>query len=241
MLETLTKLIVDPIFKGDLYNPLNTAIYAVIFILSVEAFWKLFAKREKQNELRSAALPFIILGGLIRFADSRWWPRNPLTVTPGVFFMVLFLFLGLYKWLGPKKTRSVGVLLSILVLAIDFLILRFTKVFWLVPVLGMTYGLYLLFRNLKFMDDVFAWVPHIFEAWITSFGVYFGLIEEHVLARSLMEVNPFLFGLVKTLLIPVIMYLIKDTEKKQRFFVGTIIGAIGIGPGLRDLLEFLSL
>lgn len=241
VLETLKNLVIDPIIRGDLYNPVNTAIYAVLFIAGVEVLWKYFARKENQKEMRMAILPFIVLAGLVRFADSRWWPRNPLTVTPGIFILISGLFIGLYKWLGPKRTREVGTTLAVIVLLLNSAYLHFTKALWILPVLAITAVWFFILRKLPFMSDYFAWTPHIFEAWITSFGVYFGLIEEHVLARSLMQFNPFAFGLVKTLLIPVIMYLIRDTEKSQKVYVGTIIGAIGLGPAIRDLFEFLSL
>jgi|GEM_PF-2903262 len=241
VLEALKNLVIDPIVKGDLYNPLNTAIYAVLFIAGVEVLWKYFARHKNQKDLRGAVVPFVVLAGLVRFADSRWWPRNPLIVTPGIFILIAGLFIGLYKWLGPKKTREVGTTLAVIVLVLDTLYLKFSKALWILPVLIITVVWVFILRKLPFMKDYFAWTPHIFEAWITSFGVYLGLIEEHVLARSLMTFNPLLFGLVKTLLIPVIMYLIKDTEKSQKIYVGTIIGAIGLGPGIRDFLEFLSL
>ncbi|MBR9689671.1 MAG: DUF63 family protein, partial [Candidatus Altiarchaeota archaeon] len=162
-------------------------------------------------------------------------------VTPGIFFVIVAAFTFSFKFFGPKRTREIGWALTVLMFLLVLQFLRMSKVFWMIPLSAIVYIIYKLYSRLDFMKDSWAWLPHIFEAWVTSFGVFFGLIEEQVLAGAIMQGNPFAFGIVKTLLIPVIMYLIKDTEKVQKIYIGSVIGALGLGPGIRDLLELLSL
>ncbi len=241
MLDFLWENVFRPIFQQEGYNPYNTAFYALAVIALVELYWKYFVRGLDGREFRRAALPFMVLAGAFRFLNNRLFPQNFFTVTPGIFLLFIVLFTVLYIAVGPRRTEQAGWALAGLALLAGTPYLRFGRAAYAIPPLLITPAVAYLYRRLPFMGDLFAWVPHIFEAWITSFGVMAGLIEEHVLAGALMSYNPLLFGLIKTALLPLIMYLIKDAEEGERLFVGTVIGALGIGPGLRDLLELLSL
>jgi len=241
VLNFLKERIWNPLVQGQNYNPFNTLFYALLFIAVVEAYWRLFAGKPDQKKFRRAAVPFIVLGGLLRFADTRLLPHNILLVTPGVYLLVLAAFSVLYRFVGAEGTFKAGVAASAVLLLLELPLLHFAEAVMLVPVLLITWAVTTLYGRIRFMKDRFAWVPHVFEAWVTSFGVYAGLMEEHVIAGALMGYNPFLFGLVKTALLPLIMWLLRDTEKKQKVYVGTVIGLLGLGPGVRDLMELLSL
>ena len=241
MLDFLKDRIWDPIFLREGYNSYSTIAFALLFIVAVELYWKFFARNKDQKKFRKAAIPFIVLGGLLRFADSRLVPANLLTVTPGVFFLVLAVFSVLYTSVGADTTWKLGIGASVLLLLAELPLLGFSQVLLVLPVAAICPVAFWFFGKFPFMEDGFAWKPHVFEAWVTSFGVYAGLIEEHVVAGALMGYSPFLFGVVKTALLPLIMWLLRDTEKKQKIYVGTVIGMLGLGPGLRDLLELLSL
>jgi uncharacterized membrane protein len=241
VLEFLKNRLWDPMFTREGYNIYSTLFIAILFIVAVEIYWKLFAKKRDQKKLRAAAVPFIIAGGALRFLDSRAIPASLATITPGVYFLVLILFTLLIHFFGEAKAKNIGWVICGISLAVSLFFLHFSKVLYVLPAVAFTFIFWKLYSKLGIMKDGFAWIPHVFEAWITSFGVMAGLVEEHVLAGMLMGLNPLFFGVFKSLVIPLIMHMIKDTEGKQKVYIGTIIGLIGLGPGIRDLLELLSL
>jgi uncharacterized membrane protein len=241
VLEFLKDRVWDPIFLREGYNPYSTLAFALLFIAVVEIYWRFFAKGMDQRKFRRAAVPFIVLGGLLRFADSRLVTASAFTVTPGVYFLVLAVFSLLYRFIGADTTWKIGTGASAALLLVELPLLGFSRALLVIPVAVICLAVFRLFGRLDFMKDGFAWKPHVFEAWVTSFGVYAGLMEEHVVAGALMGYSPFLFGLVKTAMLPLIMWLLRGTEKKQKLYVGTVIGMLGLGPGIRDLMELLSL
>jgi uncharacterized membrane protein len=241
VLEFLKIRLWDPMFTREGYNIYSTLFIAIIFIVAVEAYWTLFAKKRDQKKMRAAAIPFIIAGGAIRFLDSRAFPPSLATITPGIYFVLLLLFTLLIHFFGELRTEKIGRVICGTSLIVGAMFLGFSKALYVLPALAFTFAFSKSYLKLKIMKDGFAWIPHIFEAWITSFGVMAGLVEEHVFAGLLMSINPLVFGLFKSLVIPLIMYMIKDTEGKQKIYIGTVIGLIGLGPAVRDLLELLSL
>ncbi len=228
-------------FTREGYNPFSTILLAFLLISFVEFYWKFFAKKHNQKELRFAVIPFILFGGILRFLDSRALSPNLLTITPGIYFLLAAIFTLCIHFFSYSKTRKIGITLSIIALLFSFSYLNFSKTFFALAVFPFYYLFTKIYNKFPLMKDSFAWKPHIFEAWVTSFGVMAGLMEEHVLAGALMNIHPLLFGLLKSLLIPLIIYLVKDTKGEQKIYIGTIIGLIGLGPGLRDLLELFSL
>lgn len=241
VLDFLKEYLWEPMVHGQGYNPVNTLFIALFFVGAVEVYWRFFAGKANQSDFRRASIPFMVLGGLLRFADARLFPHSVLMVTPGVYLVVLAAFSLFYRFAGADMTQRLGWLAAAVALLLVLPFLAFGQALLLLPVGAVCVLVSWAYGRLKFMEDCFAWMPHVFEAWITSFGVWAGLVEEHVIAGALMGYSPFVFGLVKTLMLPLIMWLIRDTEKKQRAYVGTIIGMIGLGPGVRDLMELLSL
>jgi uncharacterized membrane protein len=239
VLEFLREKLWEPIATGEGYNPFNTGVYAVLFIALVELYWR-FARRFDQEEFRNALLPFVVAAGAVRFLDGRLLPHSALTVTPGIFLLTLMTFTALYSWLGAERAQKAGLAMAGLSAAACLPYLGLARAYYTLPVAAIYLAVGRLYSRWDFMADDFAWKPHLFEAWVTSFGVLAGLREEHVIAGALMQSSPFVFGAVKTLLLPVIMLLLRDTEERQRKYVGTAIGALGLGPGIRDLLELLS-
>jgi len=241
VLEFLKTKLWTPMFTREGYNPYSTILLAFLLVSFVELYWKFFAKKQNQKKLRFAVIPFIVFGGVLRFLDSRALSPRLLTITPGIYFFLAALFTLCIHFFDYKKTRKIGEVLAVIAILFSLPYLNFSKSLFSLAVFPFYFLFTKLYSKLPLMKDSFAWKPHIFEAWITSFGVMAGLMEEHVLAGALMNIHPLLFGLLKSLLIPLIMYLIKDTKGEQKIYIGTIIGLIGLGPGLRDLLELFSL
>ena len=240
MLDFIVEKLWRPIVERTGYTPYTTAAMAVLFVFAVEIIWK-FVRKVDQKELRATAIPWIVLAGLVRFADSRAFPASVITNTPGIFVLMIGLFGLSLLAAGFDRTRKLGIILAIAFVIVDLPFLGFSRAAYLIPIILICLAVRNIYSRFGFMSDSFSWRPHIFEAWVTSFGVYAGLIEEHVLANIIMGINPFLFGVVKTLLMPVIVYLIKDLEGSQKLYIGTVVGAIGLVPGIRDMLELLSL
>ena len=238
MFRLLQEKLFQPLLYGSGYTPVTTAFVAVLFLIVFYALWG-FARRYDQRELRRAAYPWFIAGGMIRFLDPRL-VSTPLLRTPLIWFLLAFAFI-LFANRSLKSARTAGIALIALALPADLLFLNFNRTGEALGAITVTFLLYLVLRKLPWMSDISAWLPQLFEAWITSFGVYAGLREEHVLANVLMNIDPFLFGAVKTVVIAAVFYLLKDMREEERIYAGTAIAALGAGPGIRDLLELLSL
>lgn len=221
------------------YTPAITLAVAVGYALLVFAFWKV-AKRWDQKEFRATFLPWLVFAGLLRFADGPLIVPSPLTATPGIYLLVTALFL-LTTTFSLEFAKEVGYVLSIVFGIAIVQVLNFSV--WglvLLSVIPMVAS-YFLIRQISWMGSPLPWMSHIFEAWISSFGVMAGLFEEHVIAGALMTIHPLVFGVVKTVLIILIFYLIRNERGEEGVFLRTAILTLGLAAGIRNLMEMLSI
>jgi len=229
----------NPIFLRQGYNPYTTLLMAFGYALLVFAFWKV-ARRWKQKDFRKAFLPWLVFAGLLRFADGSLIAPSPLTATPGIYIAVPLLFLA-FALSDLEFAKEVGYLLAVIFAIASIQILRMSA--WRLALLStvpMAVS-YFAIRNIPWMRDPLPWMSHVFEAWISGFGVMAGLFEEHVVAKSLMSIHPLIFSLLKTLLLVAVFYLIKDEKGEEGIFLRTAIMSLGMAAGVRNLMEMLSL
>ncbi|MBR9679541.1 MAG: DUF63 family protein [Candidatus Altiarchaeota archaeon] len=229
-----------PIFERQGYTALSTLFMAGFFVVLVEIYWR-FAQKFDQTKFRNSLLPWILVSGPFRFLSGRLWPESLWNVTPGIFLLICAVFSALLFFTGYDLTRKIGYIISLALLLLSIQFLRFSALSYVSLALIVSFVAIFLLSKLAWMKDWLAWAPHVLESWISSFGVMAGLTELHILAGGLMSVHPILFGLVKTAFLPIIFWFLRDTEASQKTFLGTIILALGFGPGLRDLLELLSI
>ncbi|HDR53312.1 MAG TPA: hypothetical protein ENN60_01385 [archaeon] len=204
---------------------------ALGFTLGVFLYWQV-ARRWDQQKFRLSLLPWLILGGLIGFARLHGmvvgvWPSHP----AWSYLLLLLVFTVLAMWkLG--HARDAGWVLALVFGLASVQVFQFTRVAWVfLSVMPITLS-YLALSQFKWMKDVVAWLPHICEAWIGSFGALAGG------AGALSAIG---FGLAKTAIMPLVFYLIKDEKKESGTYMRTAIMALGISQAVSELVRLLSL
>jgi len=234
----MEKNLIQPLFYGSGYTLYTTLLAALLFVGAFYGVWE-YARKFDQRKFRRALFPWMLAGGALRFLDPRLI-HSTLTITPGIWFVIGIPFL-LLSSIDLELAEKTGWLLFAALLPFDYLFLRFSKLLYVMGALMLTVIFFAILSRIRWMDDTFAWLPHLFEAWITSFGVMAGLREEHVIAGFLMRIHPLLFGSVKTFILTVVFYLLRDLKNDEKVYAGTAIATLAVGPALRDLLELLSL
>ncbi len=235
VLNELSSKLIKPVFTGEGYNALNTAFLALGFLLLVENYWK-FAKKFDQKKLREAIIPWVLFGALLRFLDSKAWEHSAVTVTPLVWLLVLGLFT-LSLSLGLRFARNLGALLALALFLRALPFIDFQKLLETLPFLILVLSFLFFLKRLKLRHS-FIWAPHIFEAFVSSYAVSLGFYEEHVVARAIMSLNPWLFALIKMIIAVLVSKAVPDDEEGE--FIATVLGILGLGPGLRNYLELVS-
>ena len=198
--------------------------------------------------IAQAAYPFLL--------SSRILDYGPLTVTPGIYVMTAFLFLGFialgWKMKQPYLAAGAGLaggLLNLLLLlpmmkhwdyamldiglmllvgAIAYFVLKYKDRKHLLPVMGQA------------LDGAATWIA------IDFFGPASGnnYFEQHVLSSAIGTSTPLGFGLFFLLKIGFASLAVwairkEDLDERVKSLVLLVITIIGFAPGLRDLLRML--
>ncbi|WP_148882085.1 DUF63 family protein [Thermococcus aciditolerans] len=240
----------EPMFTRSGYNPVNTLVYALLLGFGVIYSYKYIIKplRIKVDErLFLAVTPMVIFGSMVRaLVDGGVLPKNPLILTPGIFFTAFVLILpalaadakmGTY----PKITTAWGALLA---LWANYLLVINAKSWE-------PYGLTLIHTAVSFAA-VFAfyrWRPfdrlylypvlaHYFDIASTVVAIHFyGYREVHWLENVLVNhLGAYSYYPWITLILVVVYYglkyLVPDEEERRFWYLAIYI--LGLGPAIRD-------
>ncbi len=242
--------LLEPIRLGTGYNPVNTVVLAVLFcLLAVFVFRLLKLWKVKMARFSKAFFPFIILGGIVRsLTDTGIYPHNPLFVTPGIYLVVAAVFLACLL-LEKRFKRELAWPAGWLLVAANLVLMRPVHVEVVVAtiaVAAISFGavfLTLKKLNWKFMKDRLnqaALAGHLFEAAATFVAIdFFGYGEQHVIAGGLIGLTGTAVSLIllKALVVPIVLKLAQEAEPEERTYLVTLILALGLGPGIRDMLS----
>lgn len=262
------KYLIMPIFQGTGYNPVNTLVLAGLFYLLALVsyrYLKSFIGLKSMDYFAWAALPYIVLGGVMRsLTDAGTYPgiawqagicgtsvnlSEALFVTPGAYALplsILFIAVFLEKRLGKSEVASN---LGWLLVAANLFLLRSIRtevILGTLAVAGVVFAiaavLYKILK-LKFMDDPYsrlALAAQLFEGSATFVGVsFYGYGEQHVLAGlAIGSLGPASVFLVKMIAVPFVLWACSDLDDEETAkYVKILIVALGLGPGLRDMLS----
>lgn len=248
-LSAVDNYILAPIRTGSGYNPVNTVVLAVLFyLLAVAVFWLLKKWKIKMADFAKAFFPFIILGGVVRsLTDAAVYPRNPFLVTPGIYLVIAAIFL-LSIWIEKITRRRICWWVGWVLVAGNLLLVRSARVEVIagtIAVAGVAFLIVLFaLRQLKwkFMQDRLnqaALGAHLFEAAATFVAIdFFGYGEQHVIASTLIGFSGTAASLLvlKAVVVPIILLFAQELEQDERVYITTLILALGLGPGIRDML-----
>lgn len=253
-MNIIQEYFIDPIIYKTGYNPVNTIVYASIALIAIYLIYK---KWEPLDDYFSKTVfAFTIFGSLKRVvtdAVDAGIITHPLlqelykysfwNVTPGIYVFVSFLlFFSLYleKVLSKKFALKLGVALSLLHALI---LLPYLKHFHILAFV--LFGEFLLYPLVKvYVRDELARLSIIGQALdglSSSFAVgVLGYGEQHVLTSFIMNINPFLFPILKVLVTFLLVKILeKERDERARIVITLAVVVAGFAPGVRNTVRVM--
>jgi len=253
---------IDPIKYNQGYNVVNTLVYAIILGIAVLLLHKMLKRMGIKVDERFfvALMPYIVLGPLMRsITDIGLLPRTYLTVSPGAYFVIagfaIASLLAVWRHLGPDEKLYpiyrdfgwvlVAGLLFIMVINWGKISIRWGYFKYFLPSLIVAES-FVWFLSRKFelvRNNRVLFYTHFYDATTTFVGIqFFGFWEQHVLARTLMNLvgTPAVMYLEKLVVITLVVYvldrLMTNEDPDLINFVKLVVFILGFGPGTRNLL-----
>ncbi len=246
---------IEPIEKGSGYNVVNTAVYALILILSLFVLIKVLKRLgvKLDNRLWTDLLPWIVLAGILRaLEDVAFFPHTWLLITPGIYLLIFasaFASLLIQRYTERPFVRYLGTSFLILfgVMAIS------NAKNW--GSLGLTIGLALasflvvfyLLRLLKIRilrgKNWQVLLAHTLDSSATFMALTYLCVgssryfEQHVVPSALFaSFGTWIFIPLKIIVVLLALWVIdRETNKEWNWMLKFTILVLGLGPGTRDL------
>ena len=214
------KYYIAPIYDQSLgFNIVNTLTYALVALLILYIIYWISKKLEIKFDMNFfwAVLPFIILGSTIRaFVDHEYIVYSFWTVTPGIYFLVLAIFLISFavsyllqhfkKYPWTYTCMYLGWAFVIVNIFLSISKIQFTNLWALPAIAGLSAlissAAFLIFKYLpkfwkssketlaKFTTPIvfLPFIAHILDSSATFIAVdFFGFWEKHPLTRTMSE------------------------------------------------------
>lgn len=242
------------------YNPYNTVAYALLFgLLVLYVLYPLVKKMDIDVDRRFILgfSPFIVFGGALRTLKDVDAINTILLETPFI-YLILFgtgtALLYLSRKLEERTEISYhrilggsGVFLALATLPFFSLneplaLILFTGI----TILWATAG-YLILKYRK--SGLLSWdftlpvAAHYLDATSTFTALEFGAEEKHVLGRIFIDIfgSSGMFMLKTLVIIPVVLYIVRNFEGEEKTFYIFIITLLGLGITTRNILQTVAL
>lgn len=244
------------------YNIFNTLAWGAIAVILLFFIRKEFKKRDIQLTTSTAisAIPFIILGGILRFLeDAAVVPfiLRPLLITPVVYLVVAVLFLGslpLAMWMASRSScerddllKNIGyVILTPFLSVTTFLMVQgagITPIFTSVTITILLTGLYyLITRRTSYSrkEYILTAFSQFFGGSASMVSLAHGYTQKQLLAQAFTSI----FGqpgvlVLKTCIAGLAIYLMEDDmeDGEIKAIALIVLYSIGLATGLRVLLR----
>jgi uncharacterized membrane protein len=258
MLDFIQKYFIEPTVLQSGYNPINTTVYSVIFVLCLYAAIKFFEKSKIKLDKKAwfDLLPFVFLGGIWRT----------------LFDLGFFNFLGIAKFLFITPLIYFSVFLTIVVCAsINRIYPKFLKYSGLAlaaffGLIALTFGkdLHLFLTALFFSAFVFTALlailrglklnkiaksinshvifGHVLDACSATVAVTLASFKEaQILSSTAILASPLLFIFLKALAPILLLYYIdKKTRGNTNFILKFALLVLGLPQGIHNSLLLLT-
>jgi len=240
-------------------NPLNTAynvpstvIIGILFCFGSMIGFLIFKKLRIKINLKFflSVSPYILFFAVVRVLRDAEIIRSFLFTSPyfyilsGIFLLFAFLsaiFLERKFRIPYSKLMFVSgiILFSLSIFQINFINLPALAIFLiLLPSLAV---IFLVRTNL---ENKIALASQVFDGIVTASSIeWFGYAEKHILPTLIITVNPFLFPVVKILVVILILLFVDKNvrDEELRNYVKYLIAIVGLLTGTRDFLRVLAL
>lgn len=244
------------------YNIYNTLAWGIIAIAIIFLIRREFQRRDIKLKTSTAisALPFIILGGIIRFLeDAAVIPflLRPLAITPIVYLVITVLFLGSIpaaSWMASKSSctrddllKNVGYVLLAPFLGIAVYLMtqgaRITPILASVAISVLLIGIYyLISRRTAYSKKEYLLIAfsQFFGGAVSMVSLSYGYTQKQLLTQIFTSI----FGqpgvlILKTAIAGIAIYLIEDDidEGEVKAIALIVLYSIGLATGLRVMLR----
>lgn len=238
--------------SAESYTIVDTTAYAILAILLISLIYKILKGKAKFDAgLMLNILPFIILGSIIRvYADTGFYERFFWTVTPGIWILMVILFFASFfldKLLKKKIFVTYLPIILILLHLPFFRIINYSAIALYALFFSLSIiPLFLLKKKYSLLNDnlsLAAIISHLFDATSTFVNIdFFNYIEVHVVGSfftQLFNTGLVMYALKLIVLLPLLYFLNKDSDKEFGNYLKIIICVLGLGPGIRNFITIL--
>ncbi|MEM4663285.1 MAG: DUF63 family protein [Candidatus Diapherotrites archaeon] len=263
--EYFVRPAVDSTYRG--YNIVNTFVYGAILITL--AFLVIFPFLDKRgikfDKLFALALmPYILLGASLRAINEFqllpfvYKTFNPLefgfwTYTPGVWFLVfgititgLLLSRKFWKENYHKPFAIIGIIFA--AYPVGLCVLNFTNWFAFFLPLAIVFFVsattrYLVSLKAKILKNemnLLVLAGQLLDGFATAIAIsFFSFREQHPVSEAILNINPWLFVLIKVILALIIVCYIEIALKKENLanFAKLFIIILGFSTGLASVFK----
>ncbi len=253
--EFIKKYYIDSIVYKTGYNPVNTATWAAILIISVYFLYKYLSKRVKFDErFFISNIPYIFFGSFLRVIEDSGFVKPPLSyflMSPFIYIIVfsitftsLLLNLRVKKYWKPHF--SLGFILAILTLSFlcsNLSVENLDALF--IPTLialSLTAIFYPISRIAKIDNlGVLVFFSHMLDASATFYGItYLNYWELHVIPRILInQFGAWILIPLKFSLFVIILCILERESYQLRNFIKFVLLVLGLAPAMRDITRMI--
>jgi len=246
---------ISPLKEGTGYNPVNTTVYALLFVFAVyliyESFRKLNVKLDRNFLFGWVA--WIFVGASFRVLEDVGYYKTPLLKTPFIFIILAIAGFALLIASIRMKMPQLWIYVPAIIALYNLLFIPYTNL------LGIYYvGVYFfiitvwlfalhnlgIFSSLLTKTNTVVLKAQMFDAVNTFVAIqYFNAWEQHVLPSFFIQnygtwtMLPLKFIVIGVVLLGIDKYSENAYEKK---YLKLIVATIGLATGLRDFLQILT-
>ncbi len=245
---------IDSIVYKEGYNPVNTATFAIILLVSVYLIYR-FLKTKVRFDIRFVlyTLPYIILGSSVRIVEDAGFVKPPFSYFLMTPFIYILIFLVTFSALMISLRTSIeyypypGAVLASLTLLFLLFNLRIEN-WWVFPVALTVAGsiafVYSRFSSALSADNLSVAVlfAQLIDGSTSFLGIQFlGYWELHVVPRFFIEIfGPWIMIVLKlSVIVPILYIMDRDVEEDENLkgFIKFVLFTIGMAPGIRNGLR----
>ena len=251
MKDFLIEYFWNPIYSGVGYNVYNTAVYAVLALVALWACGKLLKRMKVKVDKKFfwAIVPYAVVGALLRvlqdFNAATGVGKTFWLITPGIYILIAGItLLTLLALRNIEKVKKMGWLYAVVVgVWLFFMALNrswHVEGFMLSIVLASIAGFAMAYvmKRFKFYSSenlVIAWA-HALDGFASAIAISsYGYFEQHVVTSVITNTNPWIFPVVKCVLVLVVLH----TLGKKSHGLKAAVLVLGLAPGLRDVVRLL--
>ncbi|MFC2175197.1 DUF63 family protein [archaeon] len=247
MWEFIEAYFIRPVYTGEGYNVFNTIVYAVLFIAGLHGV-KLLLKKWKikiDKKLFNALIPYLVFAGLLRALQDSWAVKHWLFITPGIYLLMTAVVVAaiVFTHKDMKRVQRIGwmIAFSAAGVVVASAYSNAFRVEWLLAIVGaavaLTAVLSVAFKKLlKTRENKTVVFGQVLDSVASAIPIAFlGYTEQHVVSGLVIDINPFLFPLVKVALVLGALHVIGREKGNWDWLLKIAVVALGLGPGVRDV------